>query len=277
MKLMKLDSRLPAILIDTSYFIFYRYYSTLKWYQFRNKEIDYTKIDQDETFMNAFKKHILDDLQKVCKNWKSKLSQIVFCCDCSREDIWRNEYTTMYKATRVPNPTFNSNIFFKFYEYIEENEKEWGFHKVCVDHLEADDIAYLVKMHLQKKNWPNKTVIITNDNDYLQMLDENTSIFNMNGKGNDLSSRSCGNPKIDLKVKLIMGDKSDNILPIHPGIGPKTAMKLAQLNDVDFDSYLVTKNCKEVYERNKHIVDLSMIPDEHVQAYYNQYEFEFTG
>ena len=39
---------LPVILIDTSYFIFYRYYSTLKWYQFRNKEINYQAIDQDD-------------------------------------------------------------------------------------------------------------------------------------------------------------------------------------------------------------------------------------
>ena len=43
----QLKNNLPVILIDTSYFIFYRYYSTLKWYQFRNKEINYQAIDQD--------------------------------------------------------------------------------------------------------------------------------------------------------------------------------------------------------------------------------------
>ena len=112
MKHVSLSKSLPVVLIDTSYFIFYRYFSSVKWYQFRKKDIDFTTIDQDDEFMKAFMKHTLDDLKKICKTWKTKMSQMIFCCDCSRENIWRNEFTNQYKKNRTPNPCFNANIFF---------------------------------------------------------------------------------------------------------------------------------------------------------------------
>jgi 5'-3' exonuclease len=268
-----LDSSLPVILIDTSYYIFYRYFSTLKWYQFRNKEIDVTKIHEDEVFMTALFKHTLVEFQTMAKKWNTKLSQIIFCCDCSRDTIWRNQHTDCYKQSRVPNPNFNSHIFFKFYEYLEKHREEWGIHLLVVENLEADDIAYLTKKTLQEKGWNQDIMIVTNDNDYLQLLDSQTKIYNLNGKWVDLSTRSCGDPKKDLKIKLIMGDKSDNIVAIHAGIGPKTAMKLASMDDVEFEKYLEEKNCKETYLKNKTLVDFTMIPAEYMQLF--DYTFEW--
>jgi len=267
MKNVTLTKSLPVVLIDTSYFIFYRYFSSVKWYQFRKKDIDFSTIDQDDDFMKAFLKHTYDDLKKLCKTWKTNLSQFIFCCDCSRENIWRNEFTTNYKKNRVPNPCFNANIFFRFYQYLEENEKDWKIQLLNIQKLEADDIAYLTKTALIEHGWDQPIIIITNDNDYLQLLDCQTRVFNMNGKGNDLSKRSCGEPKKDLLIKLIMGDKSDNILAIHSGIGPKTAMKLASLSEEELEQYLVEKNCKEVYERNKLLVDFHQIPKEYVELF----------
>ena len=101
MKHISLSKSLPVVLVDTSYFIFYRYFSSVKWYQFRKKDIDFTTIDQDDVFMKAFMKHILDDLKKICKTWKTQMSQMIFCCDCSRENIWRNEFTNQYKKNRM--------------------------------------------------------------------------------------------------------------------------------------------------------------------------------
>lgn len=263
---MELKNGEAVILVDTSYFIFYRYYSSLKWYQFRNKEIDYTTIHDDDTFITAFQKHVQQDLDKLCKKWKT--SQVIFCCDCSRENIWRNEHTGAYKQTRVTNPTFNGNIFVKFFEYIERCGK---YPLVMIERLEADDVVYLMKGALQTAGYTGSIIVITNDNDYLQLLDTQTRLFNMNPKKNDLSERSCGDPRMDLRIKMIMGDKVDNIPAMHGGIGPKIAKKLAQLDEPAFEKYLQQKNCKEAFLRNKKVIDFSEIPDQYVCEFKNKY------
>ena len=274
MSLIRLNKLLPVVLFDTSYFIFYRYFSTLKWYQFRNKNIVYTELDTNEEFVKAFEKHVYQDFKKICKQWKTDFSNMIFCCDCSREHIWRNEHHEYYKGQRVQNPTFNPNIFVKFYEYLERNENKWGTHKLCMDHLEADDIVYLTKKKLIEKGWNQPIVMITNDNDYLQLLDGQTHIFNMNGKGGDLSKRSCGDPVKDLKIKIIMGDVSDNIPAIHQGIGPKTAMKLASLPEEEFANYLNKHQCQEIYSKNKKLIDFSEIPNNLCEKFYQSFSFE---
>ena len=263
---MEIKNGEPVILIDTSYFVFFRYYSSIRWYQFKNKDITYDSIHDDDVFITAFYKHLQQDLNKLKKTWKT--SQIIFCCDCSRDQIWRNEFIGAYKQTRVANPTFNGQIFVKFFEYIERQ----GETIVTVDKLEADDVVYLMKMALVEKGFTNDIIVITNDNDYLQLLDPQTKIYNMNPSKNNLAERSCGNAMLDLRIKLIMGDKVDNIPAMHGGIGPKTAMKLARLSEGDFEMYLDVKNCRGEFMRNKKIIDFSEIPDQYREAFKSKYE-----
>lgn len=258
-----IDKQKPIILIDTSYFIFYRYFSTLKWYQFQNNTVDYETITDDVDFMSAFYKHTLSDLMKLCKTWKTSVSQIIFCCDCSRETIWRNSFTDGYKAHRIQNPQFNPTIFTKFYSYIKDT-----YHKILIDNLEADDVVCLTKQMIIEKGFNDENIIIiTNDNDYLQLIDERTKIYNMSGKGNDITKRSCGDPKKDLQLKIIIGDKSDNIPPIHKGIGVITAKKLAALREDELETYLVEKGCKEGYDNNRRLIDFNMIPAENIEYF----------
>jgi 5'-3' exonuclease len=89
----------------------------------------------------------------------------------------------------------------------------------------------------------------------------------MSGKGNDITTRSCGDPKKDLKLKIIMGDKSDNIPPIHKGIGAITANKLASLSDDELETYLIEKGCKEIYDNNRLLIDFEMIPAENIEYF----------
>jgi 5'-3' exonuclease len=274
--IIKLDSKFPVILIDTSYFIFHRYFSSVKWYKYKNKEIDFSTIHEDDVFITAFEKHIMNDLKKLCKTWNTNMSQLIFCSDCYRENIWRNEFIKEYKAHRVQNAEFNSHIFSKFYKYLEDNKKTWGSKALFIEKLEGDDVAYLTKKLLQDRGWTQKIIIITNDNDYLQVIDEQTHIYNLIGKGNDISKRSCGDPKLDLKIKLILGDKSDNIPSIHSGIGAITAMKLAKLSEEDLNKYLSSKKCKEVYYNNKKLIDFEMIPIELINTFKKTYNFVIT-
>lgn len=262
----------PIILVDTSYFIFYRYYSTLRWYKFKKEDIDYSEIHNDEVFIRAFEKHTLDTFNKLCKKWKTKLSNMILCCDCSRDTIWRHNHVEYYKENRVVNSSFNSHIFSKFYSYIEENIDKLGLSMVLQSNLEADDIVYLMKEKIKSLDYTNKLIIITNDNDYLQLIDENTKIINLANK--DIGERSIGDPKLDLRIKLIMGDKSDNIQPIHKGIGQKIALRLASLSNEEFEEYLIEKNCKDKYENNRLLVDFTMIPKELIEKFNNSISIE---
>ena len=257
----------PVLLLDTSYFIFYRYFSTLKWFQFREPNLDYQHLLQHPVFVEAFQKHVLQDFKKMCKQWKICMSNIVLCCDCPREKIWRNDHHTSYKAHRVQSTFFDPNIFPMFYEYVDSHP-EWGLTRMMYDSLEADDVVYLIKQKLAGQ----RVIIVTNDNDYLQMIDDQTTIFNITGKGLNLAKRSCGHPQKDLKIKIVMGDKSDNIEPIHAGIGPKTALKLVDMEESEFQNYLDTRGCREMYEKNKKLIDFTEIPKELWDGFQATYE-----
>ena len=129
-----------------------------------------------------------------------------------------------------------------------------------------------MKEKIKSLDYTNKLIIITNDNDYLQLIDENTKIINLANK--DIGERSIGDPKLDLRIKLIMGDKSDNIQPIHKGIGQKIALKLASLSNEEFEEYLIEKNCKDKYENNRLLVDFTMIPKELIEKFNNSISIE---
>ena len=289
----KLDPKYPVILIDTSYYMFHRYFSTLKWYQFSHKDINYQTLHNDIEFITALDKHVIADLKKLCKQWKTKISNVVFCYDCSRENIWRNSITTDYKATRIANAKYNPSIFSHLYSLFENTlKKEQNVNIVNLDHLEADDIVYMCKKALIEKSFSELIIIITNDSDYLQILDSQTKIYNLIGKGIDISKRSCYIENdttttttatttttvvnLDLKLKIILGDKSDNIKPINTTITPKKALELALLPDSEFENYLKETQCEEQYYHNKRLVDFTMIPSEYHKLFSEKYTIVYS-
>ena len=102
--------------------------------------------------------------------------------------------------------------------------------QVAVKYLEADDaIAYLAKKVADKKS-----VIVSTDRDYLQLIDENISVFrpvktkeNPTGELIDLEwmhNKENIHPPNYALLKAIVGDKSDNIAGVK-GVGEKTARK----------------------------------------------------
>lgn len=101
--------------------------------------------------------------------------------------------------------------------------------QVAVKYLEADDvIAYMCKNTIKDR----KKVIVSTDRDYLQLVDENTSVFrpvktkaNKQGEFIDLEwmhQKENIHPPNYALLKAVIGDKSDNIQGVK-GIGEKTA------------------------------------------------------
>lgn len=251
----------PIVLIDGSYYIFYRYFATLRWYKFQNMEVDDKNLITDENFIESFKKHFENDLKKICKTFKTIVENISICTDCKRMDIWRNDYVENYKGHRVHNDVFDRNIFDIFKEYIKGKVKE-----ISGERLEADDVVAILhnKIHSICEN--EKVVIISNDNDYLQLSGENTTIMNMQLK--DITTRKVVNTnKSELYMKALLGDKSDNI-PKVKNVTKKKALDIINISNYD-EMLKVIKEIDEenIFERNMKLIDFEKIPEKLVKDF----------
>lgn len=258
------NSSKPIILIDNSYYIFNRYFATIRWFKQRETDIDLNPdtIIQNKEFMIAFIKHFEADIKKLTVKFKTIKDNIVFCLDCPRSSIWRNTFYDKYKQTRIKKDNFNSDIFNIFEDYLNSNN-----YKLCkYDTLEADDIVYLIQ---KKINTLSKIIIITNDNDYLQMYSPNVKIFNMQFK--DLSLKINYNPYTELLLKIIIGDKSDNIPKIFNGLKKDTALNIALMTHENRFEYLKSNNIIDIFNLNKKLIDLNEIPENIVNNFYEYY------
>ena len=112
----------------------------------------------------------------------------------------------------------------------------------------------------------NKIYIIANDHDYLQLLDDNTEIVNFQNKFLKEAKKVFSEPQKNLFYKIVLGDKSDNIMPIFKKCGPKTCEKYYENNDLFLEA-LKKENAYEKYELNKKLVDFRELPLELVSGF----------
>jgi 5'-3' exonuclease len=257
------------IIIDGSYFCFYRYYSIMRWWKSAYPEIPLDNPFENEQFVEKFKKTFVDTVKGLPKklNISCKNPFIVVGKDCKRQNIWRNAFYDKYKATRNSDDGFMGGPFFKM--VYEQNLFQEGGARAILKHpkLEADDCnAILVKHILQNKPHVNIT-IIASDKDYLQLASGQVKIYTLAFKniGEDTLG---GNAEADLFCKIIMGDVSDNIKSVLNKCGPKTAVKC--YNDkAYFDERMKKENAYERFELNRKIIDFNYIPPELVEEFMN--------
>lgn len=231
-----------TLLFDSGYLFFYRFHATMKYLKFRNPDED----PDPDILKNCFLDHLEKQIIKTKKKFKA--TSIIFCLDVSLKNIWRYELFNEYKGTREHDISILPDVRKEIRVLMNKYGK-------CFTHpkLEADDIAYLCVKHLRQSKNEADINIITNDNDFLQMLKyKNVKIYN----GGLKQIVGSGDPRQDLWIKILTGDKSDNIPSI---CGKKMALKL--MNDPDeLEKYLMKKQLKERFELNKRLIDMDNIP-----------------
>ena len=138
---------------------------------------------------------------------------------------FRHEEFKDYKATRDKMP---SELSYQF-GILKDILESMGVRYTDLDGYEADDIVGTYANIGQDEGY--KVVIITGDRDYLQLVDENITVY-LTKKGiSDMAEYTVDtikkeyglSPKQLIDVKGLEGDKSDNI-PGVDGIGPKKAI-----------------------------------------------------
>jgi 5'-3' exonuclease len=258
-------SQKTFIFIDGSYFCFYRYHSLLTWWKNAYPEIILDDPFQNEQFVAKFRKTFVEHVQKLAKNLglhKSITPTIIVGKDCKRENIWRNELFSKYKATRANGAEdgFMGGPFFKMvYEdnlFIEGGASTILYH----NKLEADDCIALSVKHVLQKYQECNVYIITSDKDYLQLAEPRVHIYNLGFKKITDQKSSTGSANCDLFCKIVMGDISDNIPSVFPKCGPKTALKYYE-DQTAFQTRLQSSDTFiSQYNTNKKIVDFNEIP-----------------
>ena len=266
------------ILVDTSYWIFYRYYAILQWWKhFKIEQPLPENHIENEEFVEKFTKTFLESLelfkkkQKLHKqrNKSALNTTIIAVRDCPRKDIWRNKLYEHYKGTRPQDNGFNGAPFFK-YVYQNNNQKLYeagANHILQFPNLEADDIIAIVKQELRVKYPDSKIYIIANDHDYLQLLDDQTEIINFQYKFLKDAKKVFDEPAKNLFYKIVLGDKSDNIMPIFKKCGPKTCEKYYVNKDAFNEALLKEVGAQEKYELNKKLVSFEEIPHDLITSF----------
>lgn len=256
------DMKPTFIFVDGSYYCFYRYYSLMNWWKNAHPDEPLEDPFLNEVFLEKFRKTFVENLQSMPK--KLKISKTVTPImivgkDCKRNEIWRNELFPEYKGTRVEDG-FMGGPFFKM-AYEEKLFQEGGASAILKHpKLEADDCIALSIKHLRNR-YPECTIyVITSDKDYLQLNESNVHLFNMGFKNIAENKSSTGDPVRDLKIKILMGDTSDNIPSVFPKCGQKTAEKC--IDDKEFFKKKMGNNDAyyKQYELNERLVNFDFIP-----------------
>jgi 5'-3' exonuclease len=254
----------PVLLIDTSYYIFHRYFATLRWYLFKEPTLDTERLCDHSGFMEAYWKHLQQDLVKYRKKLGiGKEGTLVFLRDCPQATIWRNTFYGDYKAGRVVSSKLDTRIFQKTYEGLREQ----GYPMLSQDGLEADDLAYLAKQSLRQVAPMQRLVYISNDNDYIQLCDDHTQCFNASLKNIQERCKFGGTAVLETRAKILLGDRSDAIQPCwagalkraYPSLTPLLTMEepvlLDVLRSVGGDALVVR------FQQNQRLIDWAHIPE----------------
>lgn len=275
------------LLIDLSYFVFYRYFAIVNFIKLSSKNAtpNLENVLQNSEFMSKFDEMFEKTLLKIVKhNYGIKnleLSsdlQIIFAKDCSRANIWRVDHFQGYKACRdhaKKRDHFDGVIFEHVYNVILPKlmKKYYSIHEFFVDRAEADDCIAVLIDCIRRENKENEIIVITNDNDYLQLMNRVRDIINLQGKS--LKPKLIdGCSKKTMLSKILIGDPSDNIKGVVSKTKAHHILNRFKIGDT-FEQFGVgfTQKQKENYEFNTKMIDFDYIPtyikDNIIKTYHN--------
>jgi 5'-3' exonuclease len=227
------------------------------------------------------------------------IDHVVFCLEGRS---WRKDVYPQYKAHRkvaesslTEAEAEENKMFWETYDMFTTFLREKTNVSVLRhERAEADDlIARFIHLH------PNdEHVIISSDTDYVQLIADNVKQYNgvanqlitlegyFDDKGKPVKDKKTkepkllGDPQFHLFEKIMRGDAGDNVFSAYPGVRTKGSknkvglieayadrtkqgfnwnnMMLQRWADPDGNEFRV----KELYERNKLLIDLTAQPDE---------------
>jgi 5'-3' exonuclease len=185
------------------------------------------------------------------------------------KNSWRYDHLSTYKGQRKEARDKSAVNFEKFFPVMNELKDDIKSVFTTIRLLEcprseADDIIAV----LIRETFNNKSCIIVSSDKDLHQLLANPKIQQYDPIKEKMVT--CLNPKKELDMKVLIGDKSDNIPGIKNRVGPATAESILRTGVKDF----LDKEDKEItenYQRNRVLIDFDYIPNEIKQSIINTY------
>jgi 5'-3' exonuclease len=218
---------------------------------------------------------VLNIIRNHIKNFKSEYGEVVLCCD--NRKYWRKEFFPFYKANRKKNRDKSDLdwhlIFDMLAKFKQELKDNFPYKVIDVEGAEADDIiGTLAPRHAPHE----KILILSSDGDFLQLQQySNVKQYNPSQKKYIKSE----DPLLELKEKIIRGDKGDGI----PNIFSPSDCFVRDLRQKPITQKIIEKYLAESveqysetdrvnYSRNATLIDLTNIPPEIKEKIINTYE-----
>ena len=225
--------------------------------------------------MEMVRSMVLNSLRGFNLKFRDEYGKMVLCSDAANP--WRRKVFPNYKhgrrKGRTDSDTDWDNIFAIMAEIKKELVDNFPYAVMHVEHAEADDIiATLIKQREE-----DKYLIVSGDKDFIQ-LHHYGDVYQFSpilkgyiGEQED--------PIQFLHEQIIKGDRSDGVPNILSDDDiflrderqkPINKKRLAEWSDTD--NIPLGSETRKYFERNKKLIDLSMIPKEISESIINRYK-----
>ena len=224
---------------------------------------------------DAVRHSILNTIRAFNMKFKDEFGTLVCAADAA--DPWRRDIFPQYKASRRKNRTESKidwkGVFGIMSEIREELTKNMPYKILHVERCEADDIiATLVAMREE-----DKYLIISGDKDFVQ-LQHYGDVYQYSPMLKSFMGENV-NSETFLREQIIKGDRSDgvpnilsddNIFLTDERQKPINKKRLEEWSDTD--NIPLGSQTRKNFERNKALIDLSMIPEDIKTSIINNYK-----
>jgi len=207
---------------------------------------------------------VLNIIRTHVKNFKGEYGEVILCCD--NRKYWRKEVFPFYKAgrkkTRDKSDLDWHLIFDMLSKFKEELKTNFPYKVIDVEGAEADDIIGTLVPRFAPHQ---KILILSSDGDFLQLQQYGSNVKQYNPSQKKYVKSN--NPILDLKEKVIRGDKGDGIPNMFSPSDcfvrdlrqkPITQKVIEKYLNENVEDYSETD--KANYARNRTLIDLTMIP-----------------
>lgn len=222
---------------------------------------------------NLVRHTLLSQYARINDKYRAKFGNIVICNDA--DDYWRKKVYSGYKQQRKEQKEKNETVDWKhlyetFDKVRDEIKDNLPYKSIRVNKCEADDIMYVLCKHFSSYE---KMLVVSSDKDMVQLMKfKNVYIYNPK---TDSIIKEVANIEHMLFTHILRGDASDNIpnvltdttsfLEKKERQKPMTAKRIAEFSK---DISLINENN---LKRNRTLIDMSYIPEEHENAILNKY------
>ena len=224
---------------------------------------------------------VLNSLRGHYKKFRKEYGDMIIACDSG--NVWRREVFPNYKANRKTTREKSGHDWTAIFEILNNIRSELKEHMpykvVEVDTAEADDIIGV----LVKKHHDQKILILSGDKDFIQLHRNQLTPSNNHVKQyNPVLNKFVGKgetPSIYIKEHILKGDRSDGIPNVLSDDDvfvegrrqrPLTKKKISSWLDEMVMTF--TEEEQKNYDRNRKLIDLSLIPPELEAKIYNEFD-----